>query len=60
MDHEKPFQYIILFSENIGRFFFAVAIVIIFLVLLLLLFRWLTKYFREINTGIGRSFVRRQ
>lgn len=32
--------------------FFATAIIIVFLVLLLLLFRWLTRYFREINGGI--------
>ena len=37
--------------------FFATAIIIVFLVLLLLLFRWLTRYFREINGEIGRAHV---
>lgn len=32
--------------------FFATAIAVVFLILLLLLFRWLTKYFQEINAGI--------
>ncbi len=50
MDHEKAFSiYHSVFREYREIFFFAVAIVIIFLILLLFLFRWLTKYFREIN-----------
>lgn len=53
MDHEKAFSIYHSVFREYKEIFFAVAIVMIFLILLLLLFRWLTKYFREINTGIG-------
>ncbi len=52
MKHEEAF---LIYHYNFREYkelFFAVAIIVIFLILLLLLFRWLTKYFREINSGI--------
>ena len=52
MKHEEAF---LIYHYNFREYkeiFFAVAIVAIFLILLLLLFRWLAKYFREINSGI--------
>lgn len=52
MEHEKAFlMYHHMFREN-KEIFFAAAITVIFLILLLMLFQWLTKYFREIHTGI--------
>lgn len=52
MDHEEAFLVYHYNFRGYKELFFAGAIVIIFFVLLLLLFRWLTKYFREINLGI--------
>lgn len=52
VEHEEAF---LIYHYNFREYkelFFAVAIIIIFLLLLLLLFQWLTKYFREINSGI--------
>ena len=52
MEHEEAY---LIYHHNFREhkeIFFAVAIVVIFLILILLLFRWLTKYFREINLGI--------
>ena len=52
MKHEEAF---LIYHYNFREYkeiFFAVAIAAIFLILLLLLFRWLAKYFREINSGI--------
>lgn len=52
MKHEEAFLIYHYNFRGYKEIFFAVAIVAIFLILLLLLFRWLTKYFREINSGI--------
>ena len=52
MDHEEAFLFYHYNFRGYKEIFFAAAIVVIFLILLLLLFRWLTKYFREINSGI--------
>lgn len=52
MDHESAFlAYHNYFRENRELFFIA-AIIIIFVFLLWLLFRWMTRYFDEINRGI--------
>ena len=52
MEHEEAFLIYHYNFRGYKEIFFVVAIVAIFLILLLLLFRWLTKYFREINLGI--------
>ena len=52
MEHEEAFYIYHYNFRGYKEIFFVVAIVAIFLILLLLLFRWLTKYFREINLGI--------
>ena len=52
MKHEEAFLIYHYNFRGYKEIFFALAIVAIFLILLLLLFRWLTKYFREINSGI--------
>ena len=52
MDHEDAFLIYHYNFRGYKELFFVAAIVIIFFLLLLLLFRWLTKYFREINSGI--------
>lgn len=52
MGHEEAFAFYHYNFRGYKEVFFAAAIVVIFMVLLLLLFRWLTKYFREINSGI--------
>ncbi len=52
MDHESAFlAYHNYFRENRELFFIA-AIIIIFVLLLWLLFKWMTRYFDEINRGI--------
>ncbi len=52
MEHEEAFLIYHTYFREQKEIFFAAAIVVIFLILLLLLFRWLTKYFKEINFGI--------
>ena len=52
MEHEEAFLIYHYNFRGYKEIFFVVAIVAIFLILLFLLFRWLTKYFREINLGI--------
>lgn len=52
MKHEEAFLIYHYNFRGYKEIFFAVAIVAIFLILLSSLFRWLTKYFREINSGI--------
>ena len=52
MEHEEAFLIYHYNFRGYKEIFFVVAIVAIFIILLLLLFRWLTKYFREINLGI--------
>lgn len=54
MEYEEAFSIYHYNFRGYKEIFFTVAIVVIFLLLLLLLFRWLTKYFREINLGIDR------
>lgn len=56
MDHEQAFMIYHYGFRRYREIFFAVAIVAIFLILLLFLFRWLTNYFREINSGIDSLF----
>ena len=52
IDHEDAFYVYNDYFRAIKEVFFAAAIVLIFLLLLVFLFRWLTRYFREINQGI--------
>lgn len=52
MEHEEAF---LIYHNNFRVYkevFFTVAIITIFLLLLLFLFKWLTRYFKEINGGI--------
>lgn len=57
MKHEEAFSIYHYNFRGYKEIFFAVSIVVIFLILLLLLFRWLIKYFREINLGIESLLV---
>ncbi|MCI8692497.1 MAG: HAMP domain-containing histidine kinase [Lachnospiraceae bacterium] len=50
--HEEAFYVYNDYFRGIKEVFFAAAMVLIFLLLLVFLFRWLTRYFREINQGI--------
>lgn len=52
IDHEDAFYIYNDYFREFREVFFAAAIVLIFLVLLIFLFRWLTRYFKEINHGI--------
>lgn len=52
IDHEDAFYVFNDYFRGIKEVFFAAAIVLIFLLLLVFLFRWLTRYFKEINQGI--------
>ncbi len=52
IEHEKAF---LIYHNNFRGYkeiFFIAAIIVIFLLFLLLLFRWMTRYFKEINQGI--------
>lgn len=52
MEHEEAF---LIYHNNFRGYkeiFFTAAIITIFLLLLLFLFRWITRYFKEINGGI--------
>ena len=52
MEHEEAF---LIYHNNFRGYkeiFFTVAIITIFLLLLLFLFRWISRYFKEINGGI--------
>lgn len=52
IDHESAFMiYMIHFRGN-KEIFLAVAMIFVFLLLLWRLFRWMSRYFREINQGI--------
>ena len=53
IDHEDAFYVYNDYFRGIKEVFFAAAIVLIFLLLLVFLFRWLTRYFKEINQGIN-------
>lgn len=50
--HEDAFYIYNNYFREFREIFFAAAIVLIFLFLLFFLFRWMTRYFREINQGI--------
>lgn len=52
MEHEKAFLIYHNYFREYKEIFFVTAIIIIFLLFLLLFFRWLTRYFKEINQGI--------
>lgn len=52
IDHEDAFYVYNDYFREFREVFFAAAIVLIFLFLLVFLFRWLTRYFREINQGM--------
>lgn len=52
IDHENAFYVYNDYFRGIKEVFFAAAIVLIFLLLLVFLFRWLTRYFKEVNQGI--------
>ena len=52
MEHEEAFFFYHNNFRGYKEIFFTVAIITIFLLLLLFLFRWITRYFKEINGGI--------
>ena len=52
MDHEEAFLLYNNYFRGYREIFFAVAIILVFLLLLWYLFRWMARYFREINSGI--------
>ncbi len=52
IDHEDAFYIYNDYFRKFKEVFFAMAIILIFLFLLIFLFRWLTRYFKEINQGI--------
>lgn len=52
IDHEDAFYVYNNYFREFREVFFAAAIVLIFLFLLVFLFRWLTRYFKEINQGM--------
>lgn len=52
MDHEEAFFLYNNYFRGYKEIFFAVAIILVFLLLLWYLFRWMTRYFKEINSGI--------
>ena len=50
--HEEAFYLYHDYFRSYKEIFFGVAIVLVFLLMLWYLFRWMTRYFREINQGI--------
>ena len=52
IDHEEAFYLYNDYFRGLKEIFFAVAIILIFLLLLWSLFRWMTRYFKEIDNGI--------
>ena len=52
MEHEQAFLIYHYYFRNCKEIFFAAAILLIFISLLYFLFRWMTRYFQEINQGI--------
>lgn len=52
IDHEGAFFIYHTYIRGYREIFFAAAVILIFLFLLWRLFRWMDKYFREINDGI--------
>ncbi len=59
-DHGDAFYIYNDYFREFREVFFAVAIILIFLLLLVFLFRWLTRYFKEINQGIDSLLSDRQ
>lgn len=52
IDHEDAFYLYNDYFRGLKEIFFAVAIILIFLLLLWYLFRWMTRYFKEVDNGI--------
>lgn len=52
IDYETAFMIYHEYFRGNKEIFFAAAIVLVFILLLMSLFRWMNKYFREINQGI--------
>ena len=52
MKHEEAFLIYHNSFRGYKEIYFTVAIITIFLLLLLFLFRWITRYFKQINGGI--------
>lgn len=52
--HEQAFYLYHDYFRSYKEIFFGVAIVLVFLLMLWYLFRWMTRYFREIDRGIER------
>ena len=58
--HEEAFMIYHLHFRANREIFFAAATILLFSVLLLFLFRWLTRYFKEINRGIDHLLAEDQ
>lgn len=58
--HEDAFYFYNNHFREFRELFFAAAIVLNFLLLLFFLFRWMTRYFREINQGIDSLLSERE
>lgn len=52
IEHEEAFYIYHLYFRGYKEVFLIIAIVVVFIFLLWYLFRWITRYFREINQGI--------
>ncbi len=52
IDHESSFRIYHGYFREYKEIFFITAIIIVFFILLWRLFRWISKYFKEINQGI--------
>lgn len=52
LDHEEAFYLYHVYFRGFKEAFFALSILLIFSLLLWYLFRWMTRYFREIHQGI--------
>lgn len=52
VEHEKAFFIYHEYFRGYREIFFATAIILVFIFLLWRLFRWMTRYFKEINQGI--------
>lgn len=60
IDHEDAFYVYNDYFREFREIFFAAAMVLLFLFLLVFLFRWLTRYFKEINRGIDCLLAHRE
>lgn len=60
INHEDAFYVYNDYFREFREVFFAAAIVLVFLFLLIFLFRWLTRYFKEINQGIDSLLADRK